>query len=112
MVKTLVEGSVEWFKQNMKLPDHGLDIKKELANDNIINVVDYEAIFGKSKGSNGFKLDVCCDPNVVARVQELYEVVYQKKEITNGTIGVTFAKAIVFEKGGEDVNWALYVTQV
>jgi hypothetical protein len=96
----------------MKLLNHGLDIRKELANDNIVNVADYEAIFGKRKGSNGFKLDICCDLNVVARVQELYEVVYQKKEITNGTIGVTFAKAIVFSKGGEDVNWALYVAQV
>jgi len=28
MVKTLVEGSVEWFKSKMKLLDHGLDIKK------------------------------------------------------------------------------------
>jgi hypothetical protein len=63
-----------------------------LANDNIISVADHEAIFGKRKGSNGFKLDICCDPDVVARVQELYEVVYQKKEITNGTIGVTFAR--------------------
>jgi hypothetical protein len=33
---------------------------------------------------------------VVAKVQELYEVVYQKKEIINGTIGVTFVKAVVF----------------
>jgi hypothetical protein len=49
---------------------------------------------------------------VVAKVQELFEVVYQKKEITNGTIGVTFAKVVVFEKGREDVNWVLYVAQV
>ncbi len=96
----------------MKLPDHGLDIRKQLANDNIVNVVDYEAIFGKRKRSNGFKLDICCDHDVVAKVQELYEVVYQKKEIINGTIGVTFVKAIVFEKGGEDMNWAFYVAQV
>jgi hypothetical protein len=49
---------------------------------------------------------------VVARVQELYEVVYKKKEIINGTIGVIFANVVVFEKGKEDVNWVLYVTQV
>lgn len=112
MVKTLIEGSVEWFKLETKLLNHGFDIKKELANDNIVNVVDYEAIFGKRKRSNGLKLDICCDPNVVVRVQELYEVVYQKKKINNGTIGVTFAKVHVFEKGGKDVNWALYATQV
>jgi hypothetical protein len=67
-------------------------------------VVDCEAKFGKRKRSNRFKLDICCDPNVVARMQELYEVIYQNNQITNGTIGVTFAKAIIFEKGGEDVN--------
>ncbi len=60
----------------------------------------------------GFKFDICCDPDVVARIQEFYEVVYQKKEINNGIIGVTFAKAIIFEKGGEDVNQVLYVAQV
>jgi hypothetical protein len=112
MVKTLVEGSVEWFKSVTKLPNHGLDIKKKLANDNIVSVVDYKAIFGKRKRSNGLKLDICCDPNVVTRVQELYEVVYQKKKITNGTTGVTFTKVVIFEKGGKDVNWALYATQV
>jgi hypothetical protein len=79
MVKTLIEGSVEWFKSKTKLPNHGLDIRKKLANDNIASVADYEAIFGKRKRSNGLKLGICCDPNVVARVQELYEVVYQKK---------------------------------
>jgi hypothetical protein len=34
--------------------------------------------------------------NVVTRVQELYEVVYQKEKITNGTTGVTFAKVVIF----------------
>jgi hypothetical protein len=27
----------------------------------------------------------------------------KRKKITNGTIGVTFAKVVIFEKGGEDV---------
>ncbi len=45
----------------MKFHDHGLDIIKELVNDNIVSVVDYEAIFGKKKRSNGFKLDIYCD---------------------------------------------------
>jgi hypothetical protein len=35
---------------------------------------------------------------VVAKVQELYEVVYQKKEIINGTIGVTFVKFLKREE--------------
>jgi hypothetical protein len=53
MVKTLVESNVEWFKSEMKLPNHGLDILKKLVNDNIVSVADYEAIFGKGKRSNG-----------------------------------------------------------
>lgn len=35
-----------------------------------------------------------------------------KEGIINRTIGVTFAKVVVFEKGGEDVNWAFYVVQM
>ncbi len=64
-----------------------MDIRKKLANDNNVSVDDYEAIFGKRKRSNGLKLDICCDLNVVARVQELYEVVYQKKKSPMAQLG-------------------------
>ncbi len=43
----------------------------------------------------------------------MYIVVYHKIEITNNTIGVSFAKAIIVEKRGRfKINWALFAAQV
>jgi hypothetical protein len=67
MVKELLEGIVEWFKAKMGLYDHGLDIWKEIIDDHAY-MEEYEAMFGKRKGSNGFTYDVCKDLNVVVRV--------------------------------------------
>jgi hypothetical protein len=67
MVKELLEGTIKWFKAKMGLYDHGLDIKKEITDDHAY-MEEYEAMFGKRKGSNGFKYDVCKDLNVVVRV--------------------------------------------
>ncbi len=72
-----------------------------------------EVLFGKKKGSNGFKLDGCKDVSVVARVLDLYRVVHQKIKITNNTIGVNFVKAVIVERRGRfKVNWALFAAQV
>jgi hypothetical protein len=67
MVQKLQEGSAEWFKENIGLPNEGLDIRKKI-NDLHAFLVDCEVLFGKKKGSNGFKLDGCHDGSVVARV--------------------------------------------
>jgi hypothetical protein len=73
----------------MGLCDHGLNIRKELA-DSHASITKCEAMFGKRKGNNGFRYDNCVEPSLIARMEELY-VVYQKSIITNNTIGVSFA---------------------
>jgi hypothetical protein len=99
MVQELHESSVKWFKEKINLPNEGLDIKKEKI-DLHASMVDCEVMFGKKKGSNGFKLDGCKDVDVVARIQKLYTTIYQKTKITNNTIGVSFPKAVIVEKRG------------
>ncbi len=42
----------------MGLCDHGLNIKKELI-DSHASIVEREAMFGKRKGNNGFRYDIC-----------------------------------------------------
>ncbi len=61
------EGNAKWFKEKIGLVNEGLDIKKEITYLHA-SLADCEVMFGKRKGSNGFKLDVCKDVNVVARV--------------------------------------------
>jgi hypothetical protein len=61
----------------MGLCDHGLDIKKELTYSHAF-IGKREAMFGKRKNNNGFRYDNCLEPSLVARMEELYDVVYQK----------------------------------
>jgi len=50
---------------------------------------------------------------LVARVEELYVVVYQKSNITNNTIGVSFARVVLVERKGKfKVNWVHFVVEV
>jgi hypothetical protein len=96
-MKDLVEGSAKWFKVKIGLCDHGLDIRKELIDSHAL-IAKCEAMFGKRKCNNGFRYDNCVELNLVAKVGELYDVVYQKSNITNNTIGVRFARAILVER--------------
>lgn len=50
------KGIVEWFKSHVGLPNGRFDIRKKL-NDSHVSVEDYEAIWGKRKANNGFKLE-------------------------------------------------------
>jgi hypothetical protein len=59
----------------MGLYDQGLNIRKEII-DAHASLKDCETIFGKIKGSNNFRYDVCKDLKLVARVQSLYAIVY------------------------------------
>jgi hypothetical protein len=87
-------------------------MRKELI-DSHISIAKCEAMFGKKKGNNGFRYDNCVEPSLVARVEELYVVVYQKSNITNNTIGVSFARVVLIERKGKfKVNLAHFVAEV
>jgi hypothetical protein len=76
-MKELIEGSAKWFKVKMGMCAHdGLNVKKELI-DSHASIVVCEAMFGKRKNNNGFRYDNCVEPTLVARVEELYVIVYR-----------------------------------
>ncbi len=91
---------------------HGLDIKKELI-DSHASIAKCEAMFGKRKNNNGFRYDNCVKLSLVAIMEKLYVIVYQKSNITKNTIGVSFAKEILVEiKRKIKVNWACFAAKV
>ncbi len=51
------------------------------------------------------------DPDLVLRIQELWPFVYQKAEITNGSIFLSFAKGILTKKNEFKVNWVCHASQ-
>jgi hypothetical protein len=46
----------------------------------------------------------CIDPNLVARIQELWPLVYQKGKIINGSIFLSFTKGVLAKKNEFKVN--------
>jgi len=67
----------------------------------------------REKGNNGFRYENCVEPSLVARMEELYIVVYQKSNITYNTIGVSFARVVLVDrKGVFKVNWVQFVVEV
>jgi hypothetical protein len=55
MVQELVEGTIEWFNKKIKLHAGGLDIKKELTNEQV-SVANLECLWGQKKSRSGFKV--------------------------------------------------------
>jgi hypothetical protein len=51
------------------------------------------------------------DPDLFAKIQELWSLVYQKAKITNGSIYLSFVKGVLAEKKKTKVNWACYASQ-
>jgi len=87
-------------------------MRKELT-DSHVSIVKCEAMFGKKKNNNGFRYDNYVEPSLVARVKELYVIVYQKSNITNNTIGVSFARVVLIERKGKfKVNLVHFVAKV
>jgi hypothetical protein len=72
-----------------------LDIK-ELTNEQV-SIAHMECFWGQKKSRNGFKMNDCIDPNLVARIRELWPLVYQKAKITNGSISLSFTKGVLVE---------------
>jgi len=96
----------------MGLCYHGLNIRKELI-DSHTSIAECEAVFGKRKDNNGFRYDNCVELSLVARVEELYVVVYRRSNITNNTIGVSFARVVFVERKGKfKVNWVHFIVEV
>jgi NOL1/NOP2/fmu family ribosome biogenesis protein len=64
------EGTIEWFKSHVGLPDERFDIRRELHDSHVL-VEDYEAIWGKRKANNGFNLGTCNNLGLNVQIQEL-----------------------------------------
>ncbi len=53
----------------------------------------------------------CKKASLVVRAEKLWSCVYQRLKTTNGSIFVSFAKAILVKRRGIKVNWACYAAQ-
>jgi hypothetical protein len=83
-------------------------------NPKYVSLVECEKVRGRRcSNSHGFKYKKSCtDEDVIVMVEELWPKVYQRSIITNGDIGLSFAKGLLPQKKQYQVNWASFATQV
>jgi hypothetical protein len=67
---------------------------------------------GQEKMAQWLKYESCGDARLIARIQELYPLVYQKTKIINNSIFVNLACGLLVERKKFKVNWARFVEQV
>jgi hypothetical protein len=96
-LQKIVEGSAMWFEAKHKLCNEGIDIKKEFDDYHVL-VAECETLCGKKKRHNGFKYESSGDARLIAKIQELYPLICQKKKITNNSISISFACGLLAER--------------
>jgi hypothetical protein len=100
----LVVGSFEWFKKVVGLLAQGLIIRKEF-NDEHASLEECEKKWGKKTLKDGFKHLHYKYSSFIARVQKLWPLVYQKDEVINNIVSLTFTNGVLVEKIVA-MNWA------
>jgi hypothetical protein len=97
------EGTVQWFTTKLGLCNEGIDIHKKL-DDIHATFAKCEVMWGKIKCHDRFKYETCTNLKIIVRILELYLLIYQKQEITNNNIALSFAKALFVERKKIKVN--------
>ncbi len=69
------EEIIEWFATKWGLCNEGIDTYKKLDDTNA-TVVECEVMCEKRKSHNGFKCQICTNPEITIRVLELYPLLY------------------------------------
>jgi hypothetical protein len=103
MAHELAEGSATWLESSFGFCNGRLDIRKELDVTHV-SLQDYELLWGKEKGNNAFKYEICNDVELISRIQKLYPHAYQKSKNTNNFISLSFAHGILAERNKWKVN--------
>ncbi len=91
----LKEGNAKWFNH-----EFGLCKKGKKIDDKVASLTECRALWGIWNSRNGFKYESCNNLVLIARIQELYIIVYQKEKITNNIIAFRFTKGVLVKKKG------------
>jgi len=106
------EHGFEYFNKVVGLPSKGLSSRH--LDFSYVTMEDCEKFWGaRCSNSHGFKYKKqCIDVKMVSYVEELWPKVYQRSPITNNKINLSFAKGVLVDRKGCDVNWATFATKV
>ena len=100
----------EWFEATRGLHNDGLDVLKLSKRDD--SKEELAQAFGPKSSKNGWRYDYRLTPGAAREVEELYCRVTSKNKITNNEITLQFARGLLLEGKGVQVNWAAFAAHL
>ena len=102
--------SAEWFEATKGLRNTGLDVLRLSKRD--VSKEELAQAFGPKSSKNGWRYDYRLTPGAAREVEELYCRVTSKNKITNNEITLQFARGLLLEGKGVQVNWAAFAAHL
>ena len=100
----------QWFEATRGLRNHGLDVLRLSKRD--VSKEELAQAFGPKSSKNGWRYDYRLTPEAAREVEELYCRVTSKNKITNNEITLQFARGLLLEGKGVQVNWAAFAAHL
>ena len=102
--------SAEWFEATRGLRNQGADVLRLSKRD--VSKEELGEAFGPKSSKNGWRYDYRLSPEAAREVEELYCRVTSKNKITNNEITLQFARGLLLEGKGVQVNWAAFAAHL
>ena len=102
--------SAEWFEATRGLRNQGADVLRLTERD--VSKEELAQSFGPKSSKNGWRFDYRLTPQAARDVEELYCRVTSKNKITNNEITLQFARGLLLEGKGVQVNWAAFAAHL
>ena len=102
--------TAHWFEATRGLRNQGLDVLRLTTRD--VSKEELSQAFGPKSSKNGWRYDYRLAPEAAREVEELYCRVTSKKKITNNELTLQFARGLLLEGKGVEVNWAAFAAHL
>ena len=102
--------SPQWFEATRGLRNDGLDVLKLSKRD--VSKEELTQAFGPKSSKNGWRYDYRLSGDAARDVEELYCRVTSKTKITNNELTLQFARGLLLEGKGVQVNWAAFAAHL
>ena len=100
----------QWFETTRGLRNQGLDVLKLSTRD--VSKEELTHAFGPKSSKNGWRYDHRLTSEAARDVEELYCRVTSKTKITNNELTLQFARGLLLEGRGVEVNWAAFAAHL
>jgi hypothetical protein len=100
----------QWFEATRGLRNTGLDVLRISQRD--VSKEELAQTFGPKSSKNGWRYDYRLTGDAAREVEELYCRVTSKNKITNNELTLQFARGLILEGRGVEVNWAAFAAHL